>query len=59
MNDDIFESVSQRGNGAYDEEERRVQEVSNCPKRLEEFKFPRKNGMNRVLPLKILNSFKQ
>ena len=29
MSDDISQSVSQRGNGAYDEENRRIQEVSN------------------------------
>ena len=34
MNDDIFESVSQRSNGAYDEENRRIQEVSNELQRL-------------------------
>ena len=34
MNDDIFESVSQRGYGAYDEENRRIQEVSNELQRL-------------------------
>ena len=28
MNDDLFESVSQRSDGAYDEENRRIQEVS-------------------------------
>ena len=34
MNDDIFESVSQGSNGAYDEENRRIQEVSNELQRL-------------------------
>ena len=34
MNDDISESVSQRGDGAYDEENRRIQEVSNELQRL-------------------------
>ena len=33
-NDDIFESVSQGSNGAYDEENRRIQEVSNELQRL-------------------------
>ena len=34
MKDDILESVSQRGDGAYDEENRRIQEVSNELQRL-------------------------
>lgn len=34
MDDDIFESVSQGSNGAYDEENRRIQEVSNELQRL-------------------------
>ncbi len=34
MNDDIFESISQGGNGAYDVENRRIQEVSNGLQRL-------------------------
>lgn len=34
MNDDIFESVSQGSDGAYDEENRRIQEVSNELQRL-------------------------
>ena len=34
MNDDISESVSQRSDGAYDEENRRIQEVSNELQRL-------------------------
>ena len=34
MNYDISESVSQRGDGAYDEENRRIQEVSNELQRL-------------------------
>ena len=34
MNDDIFESVSQGSNGAYDEENRRIQEISNELQRL-------------------------
>ena len=34
MNNDISESVSQRGDGAYDEENRRIQEVSNELQRL-------------------------
>ena len=34
MNDDISQSVSQRGYGAYDEENRRIQEVSNELQRL-------------------------
>ena len=34
MNDDIPESVSQRSDGAYDEENRRIQEVSNELQRL-------------------------
>ena len=34
MKDDILESVSQRGDGAYDEEYRRIQEVSNERHRL-------------------------
>jgi len=34
MSDDIFESVSQRGYGAYDEENRRIQEVSDELQRL-------------------------
>ena len=34
MNDDIFESVSQGSNGAYDEENHRIQEVSNELQRL-------------------------
>ena len=34
MNDDIPESVSQGGNGTYDEENRRIQEVSNELQRL-------------------------
>ena len=34
MSDDISQSVSQRGNGAYDEENRRIQEVSNELQRL-------------------------
>ena len=34
MNDDIFESVSQGSNGAYDQENRRIQEVSNELQRL-------------------------
>ena len=34
MKDDILESVSQRGDGAYDEENRRIQEVSDELQRL-------------------------
>ena len=34
MNYEISESVSQRGDGAYDEENRRIQEVSNELQRL-------------------------
>ena len=34
MSDDISQSVSQRGNGAYDEENRRIQEVSDELQRL-------------------------
>lgn len=34
MNDDIFESVSQGSDGAYDKENRRIQEVSNELQRL-------------------------
>ena len=34
MSDDISQSVSQRGNGAYDEENLRIQEVSNELQRL-------------------------
>lgn len=34
MNYDISESVSQRSDGAYDEENRRIQEVSNELQRL-------------------------
>ena len=34
MKDDIFESVSQRGDGAYDEENRKIQEVSDELQRL-------------------------
>ena len=33
MKDDILESVSQRGDGAYDEENRRIQEVADEPQR--------------------------
>ena len=50
MKDDIFESVSQRGDGAYDEENRRIQEVSNELQRLcqlheEESGDGQRNGM--------------
>ena len=34
MKDNIVESVTKRGDGAYDEENRRIQEVSNEPQRL-------------------------
>ena len=34
MKDDILESVSQRGDGAYDEENRRIQEISDELQRL-------------------------
>ena len=34
MKDDILESVSQRGDGTYDEENRRIQEVSDELQRL-------------------------
>ena len=34
MNDDIFKSVSQGSNGAYDEENRRIQEISDELQRL-------------------------
>ena len=34
MKDDVFESVSQGSDGAYDEENRRIQEVSNELQRL-------------------------
>ena len=34
MNDDIFKSVSQGSNGAYDEENRRIKEISDELQRL-------------------------
>ena len=34
MNDDIFKSVSQGSNGAYDEENRRIREISDELQRL-------------------------
>ncbi len=34
MNDDIFKSVSQGSNGAYDEENRRIQEIADELQRL-------------------------
>ena len=54
MNDDIFESVSQRGDGAYDEENRRIQEVSNELQRLcrlheEESGNGKVNGMHEAV----------
>ena len=57
MSYDIPESVSQRGDGAYDEENRRIQEVSNEPQRLcrlyeEESREGKRNG-----GFKYLNQF--
>ena len=57
MSYDISESVSQRGDGAYDEENRRIQEVSNELQRLcrlheEESRDGKRNG-----GFKYLNEF--
>ena len=57
MSYNISESVSQRGDGAYDEENRRIQEVSNEPQRLcrlyeEESREGKRNG-----GFKYLNQF--
>ena len=57
MSYDISESVSQRGDGAYDEENRRIQEVSNELQRLCRLHEEKSRDGKRNGGFKYLNEF--